>query len=75
MPRNSHPAKSTSMLPASTIRFMPVPNSASRMKNRVKPGSRWRYFPANAFTRLQRPVEKQTYGTERPSATRSMLAV
>jgi len=59
-PRNSQPANRTSMLPESTIRFMPVPKRASRMKNRVKPGSRWRYFPAKALTRPQRPVEKQT---------------
>jgi hypothetical protein len=60
MPTNSQPAKSTSMLLASTIRFMPVPKSASSTKKRVKPDSRWRYLPANALTRPQRPVEKQT---------------
>ena len=60
MPSNSQPANSTSILPASTIRFIPVPKTASSRKNRVNPGSRWRYFLAKALTRPQRPVEKQT---------------
>ena len=60
MPSSSQPAKSTSMLPASTMRFMPVPKTARSTKNRVNPGSRWRYLPAKALTRAQSPVEKQT---------------
>lgn len=48
------------MLPARTMRFMPVPKSASSMKNRVNPGSRWRYLLAKALTSPHKPLEKQT---------------